>query len=585
MKRIVIVAGVIACLGITLGISLHTKSPAGDTSAPSPVLPLAIQKTSSAPSAAPASQDAVSSKPSGGTTLSSQHGALRPVVKPTEVVGDDGTRYPLRHYKTLALPNDPGADQWWVTATNLPAAWPRGYGDYQTTVAVIDTGFALAHDELAGRWAINTGEQGATSAQAASVKNCTDRGLAVTASCNLIDDDYNTIVDDEVGSVGVQNPSQLNCTDRGLALNKKCNLVDDDANSYVDDVRGWDFANYDSSVQAGQTNPYGEATTHGTMTSGTLGASGNNGKGIAGVNWNTRILPLQAIDDDGYGDTLTLARAVQYAAARHVDIISLSLGSEFEDPYLRKVIDDAILQGVMVVAATGNDGCDCISFPARYPEVLGVGASNQSGEPADFSNYGSSLDILAPGEDMILPAWSPTYQTNGYISGAAGTSFATPYVAGLLAQLKSLQPTATYTELVAALNESSDQTSLTADPPWSATHGYGIAHAGRSTLRVSIPSTPAIRYGLGPMSSGTILDSVHVYDCQTATRPSLLLYELSKGAQKTYTTSELTRYQHTLAGWSSRSLGYQCAGLPIDQPVSVRNINLRTEIGNSFDKY
>ena len=93
-----------------------------------------------------------------------------------------------------------------------------------------------------------------------------------------------------------------NCTDQSVALDKSCNRVDDDGNGLVDDWRGWDFVNFDGFVEAGETNPNGSETLHGTMTSGVAAATGNNGVGIAGVDWGATILPIQVFDDDGYAN-------------------------------------------------------------------------------------------------------------------------------------------------------------------------------------------------------------------------------------------------------------------------------------------
>ncbi len=197
---------------------------------------------------------------------------------------------------------------------------------------MIDAGFALKHQEFANRWYTNSGESGPTNVENPSKLNCTDRGLPVSQSCNLIDDNHDGIVDNETGSTSLQNPSQLNCTDQGLPIDKSCNLVDDDNNGFIDDVRGWDFANNDRSVQAGQTSPNGSGTHHGTYTTGVAAATGNNGVGIAGVDWGTTILPIQALDDSGSGSTISVANAIDYAVARHANVISMSLGSSADDP-------------------------------------------------------------------------------------------------------------------------------------------------------------------------------------------------------------------------------------------------------------
>lgn len=508
---------------------------------------------------------------------------ITPQADDAHFITETGETYPLRTYQALLTPNDPLPSQWWTTQTSLAPAWnygTAGSGSYTPAIAIIDSGFALAHEEFAGRWHQSDGEQGATTLQAPSQLNCTDRNLALDQSCNNIDDDFDGIVDNESGTTSIENPSWLNCTDRSLALDKSCNRIDDDNNGFIDDVTGWDFSNYDHSVQTGETNPAGEGTLHGTLVTGALGATGNNSVGIAGVNWSATLLPLQALDDDGYGNTLTVARAIYYAADQNVDIINISLGASAEDPYLRQAIAYALDRDIIVVAASGNDGCDCITYPARYPEVLAVGAFGESLSPSTFSNYGAELDLLAPGENFTLPAWSASNSTTGYLGGAAGTSFAAPYVSGLLGLIKSHQPTASWGELVAALLETSDRRSLTGASPHSTTFGYGYVRADTPLARVTTPATPGMRYTFGPVMPTDTLDSFRVHQCD-AYAPATLLYELTSGNIVRYTASKLTLHRAQQTGWTKTRAFPVCVGLSHDQPSSVRTINLLSELHNN----
>jgi hypothetical protein len=545
---------------VSPGTPTHT-SPAQETGQPSANSSKTSPKTSSQSEAAPPV-------------------TVRRVGETATLVAKNNRTFPLRIYRPLLVPNDPSATQWWTTGTGLESAWGVGAGPNQTTVAVIDTGFGLLHEDLVGRWLENAGEKGAAGSEAASQLNCTGRSLALTMSCNLIDDDHDGIVDNETGATTKQNPSRLNCTAQARSLDKSCNRIDDDSNGFVDDVTGWDFVNQDNSAQAGEVNPSGTGTAHGTEVAGVLGATGNNGKGIAGVDWATKILPLQAIDDDKYGDTLTVANAVEYAANRGVDVISISLGADAEDPYLRQVIQYALDQGSIVVAASGNDGCDCISYPARYPEVVAVGAESSSGGPASFSSYGSSLDILAPGSGIATSVWSAANPTAAYASGVAGTSFATPYVSGLLSLARSHQPEATWGELLGALLGQANHTGLTAASPVSPTLGSGYAHAGRLLSRVTTPSSPGLRYEFSPLSDTDTLGSTRAYQCEGADFPTTAAYELTRASSTRYTLSPLEQARAASSGWTTGRLLYTCVGLPHDTPTTVRSINLLSEIKN-----
>lgn len=491
-----------------------------------------------------------------------------------------GETYPLRTYKPLSV-NDPSGNQWWTNSTGLDVAWGIGSGPKQTVVAVIDTGFALQHEEFTNRWAYNNGEQGTTTSKAPSKLNCSDRGLLITKSCNLIDDNFDGTVDNEVGTTTTENPSQLNCTDKGFPLDKACNLIDDDSNGYVDDVTGWDFAHFDASVQAGQINPSGNGTQHGTAVTGVLAATGNNNKGIAGVDWNTKILPLQAIDDDSYGNTLTVSRAIYYAADRGVDVINLSLGAASEDSYLRQAIHYALDRNVIVVAASGNDGCNCISYPARYPEVIAVGAQNQDGNPATFSSYGTELDVLAPGTSMTTLSWSKAFPSTGYVANMAGTSFAAPYVSGLLSLARSHQSTAQWGELLNTLLAAANHGTLTTTNPFSSQIGSGYAQANTFMTRVTTPYQPGIRYIFSPTLIKSTLSSTLPYQCMSASDfPTAPFYEITSETSTFYTIDAMERLRAISRGDSIIYLGRTCVGLPTDAPSTIRRINLLSEIKN-----
>lgn len=369
----------------------------------------------------------------------------------------------------------------------------------------------------------------------------------------------------------------LNCTDQGVALNKSCNLKDDDGNGKVDDWRGWDFSDWDNSVQAGEVDPAGSGTEHGTMTAGMLGATGNNGVGIAGINWHTSILPLQALDDEGYGNSITVGEAVYYAVDQGTDIISISLGTNGDDPYLRNAILYAMAHDVIVVAAAGNDGCNCLSYPANYPEVVAVGASDSSGQVASFSSYGSNLDITAPGEDMTLPVWTSGNGTSAYVSGAAGTSFSTPFVAGLLGLMKSYQPDATWEELTGVLFENSDRKTLTASSPHNDNFGFGFIKADSALSRTSSPFAPMTTYGF----AGPLLGSERLKACDSGILPGSYLYQLSKSGSIKYTINQYEKRVAENGGWVSQKLFGVCVGLPTDTPDFLRSINLGQELLNT----
>lgn len=505
----------------------------------------------------------------------------------------DNKEYPLRVYKTLLAPNDPGASQWWTSNTKLNQMWDIPKGQEETLLAIIDTGFALKHEEFQNRWHINSGESGNANNEAASSLNCSDKGLPLNASCNLIDDNADKMIDNEVGSTIYQNPSRLNCSDQAKALKKDCNRIDDDGNGYIDDITGWDFANYDNSVQAGELNGSGDGTTHGTMVAGVAAATGNNNKGIAGVDWNTKILPIQALDDDSYGDTRGVGRSILYAAEQGADVISISLGSDLPDDYVREAIEKATALGSVVVAAAGNDGCDCMVYPANYPEVVGVGALNSSNQRASFSSWGENLDIMAPGTQLNSPTWTTGNVTAAYASGVNGTSFATPMVSGVLTRLVSHQPDASPLQLIAALTENTNRLNIPIHTSKNPQLGYGTLDAFKASNRMITPQnlqqlntlSPISRGGyLHPNSPREVAATFRAHECAAGTVGSTSIYELTKGNEHFFSMSKVESWEAQKAGYTSSVFADVCLQQPHDRPENVRALNIMSEFRDKFIK-
>ena len=193
---------------------------------------------------------------------------------------------------------------------------------------------------------------------------------------------------------------------------------DDDGNGYRDDVYGWNFINNTPSVM--------DDNGHGTHVSGTIGAVGDNGIGVAGVNWNTQIMALKFLDKNGSGYLSNAVRAINYAVANGAKVINASFGGGGYDSAMATAINNAKAHGVIVVAAAGNDGTNNDSraeYPANYggDNVVAVAATDRTDNLASFSNYGrSTVDIAAPGVSIYstLP--------NGRYGTYSGTSMAAP---------------------------------------------------------------------------------------------------------------------------------------------------------------
>jgi serine protease len=143
---------------------------------------------------------------------------------------------------------------------------------------------------------------------------------------------------------------------------------------------------------------------HGTHVIGTVGECSDNALGLAGVAWNVTIMPIRVLDASGSGTSLTLANGIMHAVEHGADVINLSLGFDCEgdawpvcsSPAVDNEIQAAIDAGVVVVAASGNDGTNDLNYPAVNPNVIAVGASNSKGAATSYSNGGSALTVMAP---------------------------------------------------------------------------------------------------------------------------------------------------------------------------------------------
>ncbi|MGC5324902.1 S8 family peptidase [Brevibacillus sp. SYSU BS000544] len=185
---------------------------------------------------------------------------------------------------------------------------------------------------------------------------------------------------------------------------------------------------------------------HGTHVSGIIAAISDNSVGITGLTGkaDVKILPMKVLDSNGEGTVASEVQAIYDAVAMGANVINLSLGSDEYSQAERNAVRYAVQQGVMVVAATGNEYAS-VGYPAAYAEAVAVGATNQSDNVPDFSNFGSQVDLVAPGVD-ILSTVPREINKSGY-DYSTGTSMATPHVAALAALLMTQLPDATSSEI------------------------------------------------------------------------------------------------------------------------------------------
>lgn len=291
------------------------------------------------------------------------------------------------------LPNDPRFnEQWALPRIAAPQAWSVEQGNSSAVIGVIDTGVDYDHPDLAANIWVNEAEMS--------------------------------------GIPG----------------------VDDDSNGFVDDVRGYDFVTA-TNVAPGEDPAPPDADPmdghgHGTHVSGIAAAVADNATGIAGVAWRSRIMALRAgyKEPSGFGvlQLSDIVDAIYYAIENGADILNMSFGGG-SSAAVATALADARAAGILLVAAAGNSGREGPFYPAALPGVLAVAATDSLDAVPAWSNFGSWVDVCAPGNSILSTILDDTY------TRFSGTSMAAPHVAGIAALVLSHRPLLSAEQLATAI--------------------------------------------------------------------------------------------------------------------------------------
>ena len=408
----------------------------------------------------------------------------------------------VEHVETIGLhpvsltPNDPfyqnpppplPFDQWnlWgVHGIDADQAWEVTPGDSNVVVAILDTGVRYFHTDLGG-WSLPWGPD------------------APLAGGNIY------INDEEIPGNG----------------------LDDDANGFIDDTLGWDFVSevIESGVAcidgdcADVDNDPDDFDGHGTLMAGVVGATTHNNHFIAGIAGGfgdgtttgqangVKILPLRigfhALVDGSVVGVVRMdwaAQAMNYVAAlvdRGVNVVAVncSWGSS-DSGGISAAIDNLLAHDVMVIHAAGNDSSSVAGFLGTKPGVMNVAATDINGNGAEFTNFGTWVDVAAPGVDILSTYRNPADpdSTHNYVVNASGTSMAAPHLCGIAALLESCNPGLTGTQKFALIVNNTD--------PYVDARilGSGIANARRAFDAAALCAGTTSSVTVNPPSPGAM---------------------------------------------------------------------------------
>ena len=244
-------------------------------------------------------------------------------------------------------------------------------------------------------------------------------------------------------------------------------IVDTGVDTNHPDLAGKGVTGYNA-VNPGSST--GDPDGHGTMVAGIAAANTGNSVGVAGAAWNGRIMPIRVFSGENAFDA-DIAKGITWAVDHGAKIVNLSLGGPGDSPALHSAITYAVNKGAVVVAASGNDGDGTPQYPAAYPEVIAVGATDESGRLTDFSSSGHWLDLAAPGFNIV----STHPGALGFHYGIGdGTSFSAPLVSGTAALVRAAYPTLTPAEVADRLRQTARDAGPRGIDPY---YGYGVLDA------------------------------------------------------------------------------------------------------------
>ena len=387
---------------------------------------------------------------------------------------------------TSYIPNDLQTAQWGLAKVNAPLAWDLSQGDPNVVIAIVDNAIQLNHEDLAGNLWVNGGEI----------------------------------------------PG---------------NFLDDDLNGFTDDVNGYDVANRDGDpnppASARDTTPW----VHGTHCAGIASASTDNGKGIAGLGFNCRIMAVKSSLDQTDGTWVPNGfEGIDYAISAGADIISCSWGGKGTSLTGERIVQLALLRGAIIIAAAGNSDESTENNPAAYPGVIAVGSTGQLDTKSGFSNYGTWIDVMAPGSGILSSLAHTTDDSYGFLSG---TSMSTPLVAGLAGLVLSANPSMTAAQVETAIKDGCDNID-SLNPSYIGKLGAGRINAFATLAQFTSLTPPTLESSLSMVAYPNPFRETLQLKLETNSKGTISILDLQG---RTMTQEPVRESRMTELNWDTRN--------------------------------
>ncbi|MGE7762659.1 S8 family serine peptidase [Peribacillus sp. NPDC097895] len=303
---------------------------------------------------------------------------------------------------------------------------------------------------------------------------------------------------------------------------------------------------------------------HGTHVSGIIAAKADNGYSMQGINQAAKIMPVKVLDSSGYGDNEKIALGIKYAVDHGAKVINLSLGGEYSRT-IEHALKDAAAKNVMVVVASGNDGAQGLSYPASSKYVISVGATNALDLVSDYSNYGSKLDMVAPGTGI------PSLVPNGNVTYMDGTSMAAPHVAAATALLLSGNPGLKLNEVREILHQTSEYVAFEEEDNVDPYEDY-LAEDGEVPLpEEELPVGKDLVSGFGRLNAYSALSAVDLH-----AKVNLVMDTHTKltGSAKKGSAIEVKNGNKTLGKATAAANGTFTIKIPVQKAEQLLTVNI-----------